>query len=318
MDRELAREILIRDSMTEWAVIGSRRRGRTIKKTPRKTVSKLINQIGAGAEGRSPIGQLKMGIKNQNPSKVKMGPKKNGQTMGNAALKKHVATAEKTGVLNLSKSKLDEFPEDVMRLKGNLRSLDLTFNKLSTLTPAIGDFSSMKVLVLDQNSLSSLPHEIGKLIKLETLSVAGNKLKSLPDSLEKCVSLKQVQLQSNQLTEFPVMLCWLKHLDLLDLSANQVTRIPREAEHLHVTELNLNQNRLDDIAPQIARANRLKTLRVQENCLTISGIPTAILTDSCVSTLAVEGNLFDMRQFTHLEGYDQYQERFTAVKKKLS
>uniref|UniRef100_A0A0A9YM46 Leucine-rich repeat-containing protein 57 n=2 Tax=Lygus hesperus TaxID=30085 RepID=A0A0A9YM46_LYGHE len=296
-----------------------------MKRTTRKTGVHTGLNDKIGADRRCPIGQLMIGINDQNMSQTKMGPKKiakklmqPNQTMGNAALKKHVATAEKTGVLNLSRSKLDEFPEEVMRLKGNLRSLDLAYNKFSSLTPAIGDFSSMKSLVLDHNSLSSLPQEIGKLIKLETLSVVGNKLKTLPNSLENCGNLKQVQLQNNQLKEFPVMLCGLKHLDLLDLSTNQVTSIPKEASRLHVTELNLNQNRLDDIAPEIARAPRLKTLRVQENCLTISGIPTAILTDSCVSTLAVEGNLFDMRQFTHLEGYDQYQERFTAVKKKLS
>lgn len=238
--------------------------------------------------------------------------------MGNAAVKKHVATAEKTGVLNLSKSKLDEFPEEVMKLQGTLRSIDLAYNKLSSLTPAIGDFGCLKSLILDCNNLTALPNDVGKLVKLETLSVAGNKLKCLPSSLESCGNLKQVQLQNNHLTDFPVMLCGLKHLDLLDLSSNQVTTIPKEAAALHVTELNMNQNRLDSIAPEIAKAPKLKTLRVQENCLTIGAIPVEILINSTVSTLAVEGNLFDMRQFTHLEGYDLYQERFTAVKKKLA
>ncbi|BES93664.1 unnamed protein product [Nesidiocoris tenuis] len=237
--------------------------------------------------------------------------------MGNAAVKKHVATAEKTGVLNLSRSKLDEFPELVLKLKGNLRSLDFAFNRLTTLTPAIGDFLALKSLVLDHNSLSSLPDEIGKLVKLETLSVAENKLKTLPNTLGNCANLKQVQLPNNQLTVFPVMLCSLKHLDLLDLSANRIDKIPKESETLHVTELNLNQNRLDFIAPEIAKATRLKTLRVQENCLNLSAIPTEILAHSSVSTFAVEGNLFDMRQFPHVEGYDQYQERYTAVKNKL-
>uniref|UniRef100_A0A0K8T4V6 Leucine-rich repeat-containing protein 57 n=2 Tax=Lygus hesperus TaxID=30085 RepID=A0A0K8T4V6_LYGHE len=181
-----------------------------MKRTTRKTGVHTGLNDKIGADRRCPIGQLMIGINDQNMSQTKMGPKKiakklmqPNQTMGNAALKKHVATAEKTGVLNLSRSKLDEFPEEVMRLKGNLRSLDLAYNKFSSLTPAIGDFSSMKSLVLDHNSLSSLPQEIGKLIKLETLSVVGNKLKTLPNSLENCGNLKQVQLQNNQLKEFP-------------------------------------------------------------------------------------------------------------------
>lgn len=61
----------------------------------------------------------------------------------------------------------------------------------------------------------------------------------------------------------------------------------------------------------------MKTLRLEENCLQLSSIPLAILNESSISMIALEGNLFEMKEFMNLEGYDAYMERYTAVKKKM-
>ena len=75
---------------------------------------------------------------------------------------------------------------------------------------------------------------------------------------------------------------------------------------------------------QIARLNdslagcpRLKVLRVEENCLDLTAFTLPIMRDSQISTFAVEGNLFEMKKFHHLEGYEQFMERYTAAKKKI-
>ncbi|XP_073979965.1 leucine-rich repeat-containing protein 57-like [Rhodnius prolixus] len=238
--------------------------------------------------------------------------------MGNTALKKHYATAEKTGVLNISNRKLVEFPVEVKQLKSSLRSLDLSSNKFSKLPPDIGSFLNLKSLIVDYNNLTELPMEIGNLNKLENLSITNNKLRSLPQSLSKLCNLKELSLQQNQLTEFPVMLCDLKHLNMVDLSLNKITEIPDGISKLHVVELILNQNQISSLSPDIADCPRLKTLRMQENCLALNSIPVKILNDSNISTLSIEGNLFEMKQFINMEGYDSYMERYTAVKKKLS
>ncbi|KAK9498273.1 hypothetical protein O3M35_002944 [Rhynocoris fuscipes] len=212
------------------------------------------------------------------------------RTMGNAALKKHYTTAEKTGVLNISNRKLVEFPVEVKDLKTSLRSLDISSNKF----------------------------KIGNLVKLETLSLVSNKLKKLPHTLSNLHNLKEINLQNNQLTEFPVMLFDLKHLNVIDLSNNKITEVPDGVNKLYVVELVLNQNQLSQISADISLCPRLKTLRLQENCLSLNSIPCEILKQSNISTLSVEGNLFEMKQFVNLEGYDAYMERYTAVKKKLS
>lgn len=113
------------------------------------------------------------------------------------------------------------------------------------------------------------------------------------------------------------MFAGLKNLDLLDLSRNKITSVPAAAKDLHCTELNLNQNQISSIAEEIAECTKLKTLRLEENCLQISAIPTKILKESVISTISVDGNMFNNKQFTELEGYEEYQQRYTAVKKKM-
>lgn len=57
--------------------------------------------------------------------------------MGNS-IKLHIESAEKTGACNLSKSGLTEFPNALYRVK-NLRTLDLSENKLPSIPGGIGN-----------------------------------------------------------------------------------------------------------------------------------------------------------------------------------
>ncbi|GLV43761.1 uncharacterized protein CBL_06915 [Carabus blaptoides fortunei] len=237
--------------------------------------------------------------------------------MGNAGLKQHYETAKKTGVLKISQKKLHEFPPAIRQLEGNLRTLDISDNKFTALPNEISCFIHLKHLNLSKNKLTKLPDCIGALTRLESLNASHNHLVSLPRTLSNLINLKQVYLADNQLKDFPLMLCGLKHLDMLDLSKNKINTIPSEASALNVTELNLNQNQISEISHYLAACPRLKTLRVEENCLQLSSINRKILTESKISNLALDGNLFEMKQFAEIDGYEAYMERFTAVKKKL-
>ncbi|KZC11983.1 PREDICTED: leucine-rich repeat-containing protein 57 [Dufourea novaeangliae] len=237
--------------------------------------------------------------------------------MGNSGLKQHYETAKKTGALNLSKKKLDEFPQNLHASAPLLRTLDLSENKFVQIPTDIRNFTLLKQLNISHNKLTVLPDAFGALTKLEVLNAASNHIKSIPWSLQKLTRLKQVNLSENQIIEFPLMFCDLKFLDVLDVSQNRITTIPDAAAALHVVELNLNQNQISTLSEKLAECPRLKTLRLEENCLQLNGIPIKILKDSKVSVLALEGNLFEMKQLADLDGYDNYMERYTAVKKKM-
>ncbi|KAJ8965462.1 hypothetical protein NQ314_004107 [Rhamnusium bicolor] len=237
--------------------------------------------------------------------------------MGNSGLKQHIETAQKTGVLKLSQGKLNEFPPGFKQLEGSLRTLDISDNKFVVLPNEISRFMQLRHLNLSKNKLAKIPDCIGALTKLEIFNASHNNLSSLPRTLSNLIHLKQVHLSDNHIKDFPLMFCGLKHLDLLDLSRNELISVPPEVSGLNVTELNLNQNQISHVSSQIADCPRLKTLRLEENCLQLSSISPKILVDSSISNLALDGNLFETKQLSDVDGYEAYMERFTAVKKKL-
>ncbi|XP_071369313.1 leucine-rich repeat-containing protein 57 [Centroberyx affinis] len=237
--------------------------------------------------------------------------------MGNSALKSHLETSQKTGVFQLTGKGLPEFPEELQRLTSNLRTVDLSGNKIEVLPAAIGNFLQMKSLTLNSNKLTVLPSELGKLKKLETLSLSGNRLQQLPASLGQLRALRTLCLAGNQFREFPPGLGTLRHLDLLDLSRNHIQNVPAEVSELQAIEINLNQNQISMLSAEVSRCPRLKVLRLEENCLELTSIPLSVLGASQVSLLSVEGNLFEVKRMRDLEGYDKYMERFTATKKKF-
>lgn len=237
--------------------------------------------------------------------------------MGNSGLKQHLETSKKTGVLKISQHKLNEFPPGLVQLEANLRTLDVSDNKFVNLPNEISRFIHLKQLNLNKNKLAKLPDCIGALTKLELFNASHNNLTIIPRTISNLINLKQVYVTDNRLKDFPLAFCGLKHLDVLDISKNEIHCIPSEVSGLHATELIANQNQIVEISPHISNCPRLKTLRLEENCLQLTAIHSSILTDSKISNLALDGNLFEVKEIAEIDGYDLYMERYTAVKKKL-
>ena len=55
----------------------------------------------------------------------------------------------------------------------------------------------------------------------------------------------------------------------------------------------------------IAECPKLKVLRLEENCLTLAALHANIMKKSQISLLAIEGNVFEMKAFHNIEGYDE-------------
>lgn len=237
--------------------------------------------------------------------------------MGNkqSQLQRHLDTSNLTGVFQLQNAKLIEIPPEIFGI-GNLRTLDLAHNRIKELSHDVVKLKNLRSLQLSDNLLEHLPESLGELPRLETLSLASNRLLRLPTSLSKLATLKTIDLSDNQLTAFPVQLTTLRHLDFIDLSRNRLTSLPAALGELNACELNLNFNQISKIDPAVARAPRLKVLRLDENCLQVLELES-IISSSAVSTLSVEGNLFKAKELSESPGYDKYMERYTASKKKM-
>lgn len=237
--------------------------------------------------------------------------------MGNSSIKQHYETASKTGVLQLSDYKLKEIPIEALNLSDVLRNLDLSKNKLASLPDDMCKFKLLKQLNLDTNKIETIPEFIGNLKKLEMFNISNNLITFLPESFIKLGNLKQVYLNNNRLKEFPKQLLGLHCLEVVELSHNKITEVPDGMSELYAAELNLSQNEISSISEDMHQAPRLKILRLEENCLSLDSIRPSLLRDSKMHTINLDGNLFDPKQLMSVEGYNEYTERYTAMKKKM-
>ncbi|MGE8949003.1 leucine-rich repeat domain-containing protein [Leptospira interrogans] len=101
-------------------------------------------------------------------------------------------------ILNLSGSKLTTLPGEIGKLQ-NLQLLNLDDNQLIALPKEIGQLQNLESLDLEHNQLNALPKEIGKLQKLQTLNLKYNQLATLPEESKQLKNLKKLYLHNNPL-----------------------------------------------------------------------------------------------------------------------
>lgn len=237
--------------------------------------------------------------------------------MGNSGLKQHYETASKTGVLQVSNNKLKEIPLEVYNLAEHLRNLDVSKNKITFISDDITKLKFLKQLNLSSNLIQSLPDSLANLKKLELINVSDNSITSLPETFKNLNSLKQIFLNNNKFKQFPKQLLGLHNLEVVDLSNNKLVEVPYGMSNLFAMELILSQNEISSIGEDLYQAPRLKILRLEENCLSLEAISPSLLRDSKMHTINLDGNLFEPKQLASLEGYNEYTERYTAMKKKM-
>lgn len=238
--------------------------------------------------------------------------------MGNASsLRHHIETAEKTGVIQLSKSNLRDLPKDLIQISQQIRTLDLNTNRIQRLNESISCFKNLKILNLNHNKLKLISGSIGYLDKLETFLLENNLLETLPNEIGRLSNLKTLNLSGNSFRSFPIQVCSLKNLEMLDLSNNVIESIPDEVGNSQVSELNLNNNKLRKLNDSLIKCPKLKILRLDNNQLELSAITRPILADSKICLLSVENNPFTLKQLQERDGYEQYSERYTSTKRKM-
>lgn len=107
------------------------------------------------------------------------------------------ARTSRSHVLNLTGLGLHKIPDAVGELRDHLRILDLTDNSLTELQAWIGEFASLRSLIVRSNQLSALPQGIERLRKLTDLLLTDNLLHSIPSTLRSLPSLRHLELLGN-------------------------------------------------------------------------------------------------------------------------
>ena len=256
-------------------------------------------------------------------------------------MEQKLKNARATGLLALQASKLKEFPAEALAI-AKMRQLDLSDNAIREVPSGIAALSQLKTLKLAGNQLGSGRgggggggggggagggaaargasgfgaaadallgcvalqslaldrnglHELPQLPpKLKSLTAAGNALTALPAALRSCAPLlKTLDLSSNRLELLDPSLCIaLVALEELVLDDNQLLMLPDE----------------------IAGMARLRSLSARRNRL--QAVPPAVLRDSAVDKMHLEGNAITKRQFMETDGFEEFQKKRELLKKK--
>lgn len=142
----------------------------------------------------------------------------------------------------------------------SLNFLDISGTCLSGIKPDVGKLISLTNLVLRGNQLTEIPVEIGQLSKLKVVDISRNKISSLPDEIIHLNQLQSLNVSFNQLEVVPDITS-LEHLSVLDLSHNQLNVFPvcgNGKPTLHLSEVLLNDNLIQNIPPECGNLSSLK------------------------------------------------------------
>jgi hypothetical protein len=171
--------------------------------------------------------------------------------------------------INLSENKLHSLTTSVKKLT-ELVSLDLSANLLPTLPDEIGQLKKLRKLNLRGNKLKALPEAIGKIHDLTDLHVDGNRLEALPEALGNLAQLKTLTASYNLLQgHLPAELRYLEQLRKLDLSDNQIWNLPPVWHEVfsRLKAANLSSNRLQALPESFKLPNRSCDLDLSHNPL---------------------------------------------------
>ena len=80
-----------------------------------------------------------------------------------------------------------------------IKNLNLSYKKLTTLQAEIGQLTNLQQLSLNHNQLNTLPAEIGQLTNLQELFLSHNQLNILPAEIGQLTNLQQLYLYNDTL-----------------------------------------------------------------------------------------------------------------------
>jgi Leucine-rich repeat (LRR) protein len=180
-----------------------------------------------------------------------------------------------------------------VHLTKSLEKLEVSDNSLSgTIPEGIKDYQELTLIDLSDNQLNgSIPSSLGNLSKLESLLLSNNYLSGLiPESLSSIQTLRRFAANRNRFTgEIPSGLT--KHLENLDLSFNSLAgSIPGDLlSQLKLVSVDLSSNQLVGWIPQ-SISSSLVRLRLGSNKLTGSVPSVAFESLQLLTYLEMDNN----------------------------
>ncbi|XP_028164626.1 lutropin-choriogonadotropic hormone receptor-like [Ostrinia furnacalis] len=196
--------------------------------------------------------------------------------------------------LDVSNNNISTLPRDALQPAAGLRDLNLSSNRLESISSGALSGAALARLWLDRCALRRLPaHALRDLHHLHFLSAEDNYLSSVEaGALSGARALRTLRLARNQLRDVPAhALAPLHRLQALDLSGNLISELsdaslpPLSALHTLI----LKRNRITHIDDRaFANAPNIRVLRLEENLLT--EVPPAVQLLPLLEDLSLASN----------------------------
>ncbi|MBW8829011.1 MAG: leucine-rich repeat domain-containing protein [Burkholderiales bacterium] len=178
--------------------------------------------------------------------------------------------AKKIEGVPLSELGLRSLPEEFGDDLSHAKTIDLSQNKLYSLTTSVAKLTKLVNLDLEANLLPKLPDEIGQMKKIRRLNLRGNLLKTLPEAIGAIHDLTYLHVDGNRLEALPAALGRLVQLRVLTASYNLLQgHLPAELRYLEqLKKLDLSHNQIWTLPPAWSDLfSRLKSAILSDNRL---------------------------------------------------
>ncbi|XP_038247032.1 leucine-rich repeat-containing protein 69 isoform X2 [Dermochelys coriacea] len=149
------------------------------------------------------------------------------------------------------------------------RAVSLHGRRLQRVPRGLASLPGLRALSLRDNELRGLPVELGGLSRLKELNLGNNIFEEVPEQLKYLSSLQKLHLFGNKITTIsPAIFDGLEKLILLNLNNNKLKYLPPEIHRLeNLKNMNLNNNQLESIPKELCSLQKLSELHLSHNCL---------------------------------------------------
>ncbi len=193
--------------------------------------------------------------------------------------------------------------EKVTSLRGlryfpNLTSLTIQNCGLSVAHSDLGAVTKLKTLNLSYNKLTALPTAIKNLTNLVTVDLSGNSFKTFSNYAKYWTKVTSLDLSYNSLTAVPKSVAYMKKMVTLDLSNNQITSLSAYLKfHTSLVTLDMSNNKITALSTTaLQKLTKLQNLYLQNNAL--PKVPASVMYLTNLRTLNVANN-----KITTVSGY---------------
>lgn len=116
-------------------------------------------------------------------------------------------------IFNFGVSPISELPEEMRKWSKTLESLHVFITDIEKIPSWIGEFESLKYMIIIKNKIKSLPEEFCNMKNLTELRAYGNQIEKLPDNFHKLENLKYCNFGKNKFNKVPKSLQEMPNLE---------------------------------------------------------------------------------------------------------